>query len=203
MPSQITSLTIVNSTVYSMRRSQKSSKLRVTGLCVGNSPVAGEFPAQRASNVEKSFHLMTSLWIRNVLITNSVILNVIVLRWCGSMIGHTSAPGSGKWQIYCCFLCYLELYLRLIMPLIVYSFRKTPSLKQCQCETRCWWFWHIGDASITVLYIASDKNGYGCITDVYLIYIANLNWVHATHSCVRFLSFGVRRWSFIRIFYTN
>ena len=32
-------------------RSKKISKLRVTGLCVGNSPVTGEFPAQRASNV--------------------------------------------------------------------------------------------------------------------------------------------------------
>ena len=45
--SQITSLTIVYSTVYSVRRSKKISKLRVTGLCVGNSPVTGEFPAQK------------------------------------------------------------------------------------------------------------------------------------------------------------
>ena len=40
--------------------SKKTSKLRVTGLCEGNSTVAGEFPAQRASNVEFFFHLMTS-----------------------------------------------------------------------------------------------------------------------------------------------
>ena len=33
-------------------RSKKTSKLRVTGLCVGNSPVTGEFPAQMASNAE-------------------------------------------------------------------------------------------------------------------------------------------------------
>ena len=32
--------------------SKKTSKLRVTGLCAGNSPVAGEFPAQKASNAE-------------------------------------------------------------------------------------------------------------------------------------------------------
>ena len=31
---------------------KKTSKLHVTGLCVGNSPVTGEFPTQRASNVE-------------------------------------------------------------------------------------------------------------------------------------------------------
>ena len=31
-------------------KSKKISKLRVTGLCEGNSPVTGEFPAQRISN---------------------------------------------------------------------------------------------------------------------------------------------------------
>ena len=34
------------------RRSKKTSKLRVTDLCEGNSTVTGEFPAQRASNAE-------------------------------------------------------------------------------------------------------------------------------------------------------
>ena len=33
-------------------RSKKTSKLRITGLCEGNSPVTSEFPAQRASNAE-------------------------------------------------------------------------------------------------------------------------------------------------------
>ena len=35
------------------RRSKKTSKLRATAFCEGNSPVTGEFPAQRASNAEK------------------------------------------------------------------------------------------------------------------------------------------------------
>ena len=39
------------------RRSKKISKLRVTGLCVGNSPVTSEFPAQIASNAEN-----VSIW---------------------------------------------------------------------------------------------------------------------------------------------
>ena len=52
MASQITSLTIVYS---AGRRSKKTSKFRVTGLCAGNSPVTGEFPAQMASNVENVF----------------------------------------------------------------------------------------------------------------------------------------------------
>ena len=42
------------------RRSKKTSKVHVTGLCEGNSPVTGEFPAQRASN-EKNI----SIWWRH------------------------------------------------------------------------------------------------------------------------------------------
>ena len=48
------------------RRSKKTSKLRVTGLCEGNLPVTGEFPAQRANNAEKCFHLMTSSWTSGI-----------------------------------------------------------------------------------------------------------------------------------------
>ena len=42
------------------RRSKKTSKLRVTGLCAENSPVTGEFPAQMASNAEN-----VSIWWRH------------------------------------------------------------------------------------------------------------------------------------------
>ena len=56
--SQITSLTIV----YRLfrRRSKKTSQLRVTGLCAGNSPGTDEFPAQMASNAEN-----VSIWWRH------------------------------------------------------------------------------------------------------------------------------------------
>ena len=47
-------------TLYSRRRSKKTSKLRVTGFCKGNSPVTGKFPAQRASNAENF-----SIWWRH------------------------------------------------------------------------------------------------------------------------------------------
>ena len=40
--------------------SNKTSKLRVTGLCAGNSPGTGEFPAQMASNAEN-----VSIWWRH------------------------------------------------------------------------------------------------------------------------------------------
>ena len=42
------------------RRSRKTSKLRLTGLCVGNSPGTGEFPAQMASNA-----VNVSIWWRH------------------------------------------------------------------------------------------------------------------------------------------
>ena len=60
MASQITSLTIVYWSVYSRCRSKKTSKLCVTGLCEGNSPVTGEFPTQKASNAEN-----ISIWWRH------------------------------------------------------------------------------------------------------------------------------------------
>ena len=42
------------------RRSKKTSKLHVTGLCAGNSPLTGGFPAQMASNAEN-----VSIWWRH------------------------------------------------------------------------------------------------------------------------------------------
>ena len=65
--SPITSLTLVYSTVYSNRRSKKTSKLRVTGLCAGNSPGTGEFPTQRASNAKN-----VSIWWRHHVIVKPV-----------------------------------------------------------------------------------------------------------------------------------
>ena len=65
MASQTTSFTIVYSTVYSgtdQRKHQSFASLAICarnspGLCKGNSPVTGEFPAQRASYAEN-----VSLW---------------------------------------------------------------------------------------------------------------------------------------------
>ena len=57
---QITSLTIVYSTVYSGAGKKKTSKFRVTGLCAGNSPGTGEFQVQMASNMEN-----VSIWWRH------------------------------------------------------------------------------------------------------------------------------------------
>ena len=42
------------------RGSKNTSNIRVTGICAGNSPVTGEFPAQMASNAEN-----VSIWWRH------------------------------------------------------------------------------------------------------------------------------------------
>ena len=55
MASQITSLTLLYSTVNSSTDQKKTSKLRVTGLNAGKSPGTGEFPAQIASNAENVY----------------------------------------------------------------------------------------------------------------------------------------------------
>ena len=60
MASQITNLTIVYTTIYSGTDQRKHQKLPVTGLCAGNSPVTGDFPAQMASNAEN-----VSIWWRH------------------------------------------------------------------------------------------------------------------------------------------
>ena len=54
MASQITSLPLFTQPLI-QAQIKDNIKLCVTGLCDGNSPVTGEFPAQRASNPEKMF----------------------------------------------------------------------------------------------------------------------------------------------------
>ena len=59
--SQNTSLAIVYSTFHSDADHKKKSKLRITGLCAGNSPVTSEFLAQMANNAEN-----VSIWWRHL-----------------------------------------------------------------------------------------------------------------------------------------
>ena len=51
--------------------SKETSKLRVIGLCAGNSPVTGEFPTQRGSNAEN-----VSIWWRHHVIIPSIYLTI-------------------------------------------------------------------------------------------------------------------------------
>ena len=78
-------------------RSKKTSKLHVTGLCKGNSPVTGEFPAQKASNAKN-----VSIWWRhNAQKDNSTITIVYDMYKCGKCD-----------DIFFCW--YLAYYLKLI-----------------------------------------------------------------------------------------
>ena len=53
MGSQITSVLIVCSTVYSGADQRKGQNSVLLTLCEGNPPMTGGFPSQRASNIEK------------------------------------------------------------------------------------------------------------------------------------------------------
>ena len=64
------------------RRSKKTSKLRVTGLCARNSPVSGEFPAQMASNAEN-----VSIWWRH-----HVIWRQYYICWRGQSLKCVRKP---------------------------------------------------------------------------------------------------------------
>ena len=87
MASQVTSLTIVYSTVYSSRRSKKTSKLRVTGLCAVNSPHKG--PVTR-----KTFPFDDVIMGWHVVIT-------WISRWCHDgwawQITHIFLQSSRLW----------------------------------------------------------------------------------------------------------
>ena len=61
------------------RRSKKTSKLRVTGLCAGNSPWTGEFSAQKASNAENvSISWRHHVFLRVVLLHSRMFVSVSV-----------------------------------------------------------------------------------------------------------------------------
>ena len=64
MASQITNLTIIYSTVYSGADQRKQQSSALLAICARNSPVTGEFPAQRASNAEN-----VSIWWRHHIMT--------------------------------------------------------------------------------------------------------------------------------------
>ena len=65
------------------RRSKKTSMLRVTGLCAGNSPVTGEFPAKRASNAEN-----VSIWWRHHDYTTMMPLSHDVEKYLSCLSNH-------------------------------------------------------------------------------------------------------------------
>ena len=83
------------------RRSKKTSKRRGTGLCSGNSPVTGEFPAQRASNAEN-----ISIWWRHHGY-GTLLLNVHLNRsnLCRFIMISSRFPNYCEENPTCLFVC--------------------------------------------------------------------------------------------------
>ena len=88
------------------RKSKKTSKLRVTGLCAGNSPGTGEFSAQMASYAEN-----VSIWWRHheMKIPKLVLFYVCLCHLCtyshiytGTIPGSVTSfsPRASIWKIY-------------------------------------------------------------------------------------------------------
>ena len=95
--SQITSPTIVYSTLYSRGRSKKTSKLRVTGLCEINSPVTGEFPAQMASNTES-----VSIWKAEKIVMMLTLLSLMQPEYLYVLTTTPASPVTTmllSWQL--------------------------------------------------------------------------------------------------------
>ena len=91
--SQITSPT----NRFVRRRSKKTSKLRVTGLCVGNSPETVEFPAQGANNAEN-----VSIWWRHwVYNTGPLYINQVTMTHL--KIGCPWITSMGAWSSICLY----------------------------------------------------------------------------------------------------
>ena len=79
------------------RRSKKTSKLRVTGLCAGNSPGTGEFPTQMASYAENvsiwwRHHDQGSPFVMALIPSLVVIINTLALnrKGCHTAEGNTN-----------------------------------------------------------------------------------------------------------------
>ena len=84
------------------RRSKKIPKLRVAGLCAGNSPVTGEFHAQMASNAEN-----VSIWRRRHGLFLSFQLTVCQYRFrlCFVACSTTTITWDNddpSYQLICC-----------------------------------------------------------------------------------------------------
>ena len=94
------------------RRSKKlkTSKFRVTGLCEGNSPASGEFPAQRAGNAEN-----VCIWWRHhgfLMSTEWYPIYVCVAHFEHYLVYTKISKFIFVWNwMNCCWTAYVYLFL--------------------------------------------------------------------------------------------
>ena len=85
------------------QRSKKTSKLRLNGLCEGNSQGTGEFPAQRASNAEN----ISIWWRHHVKVTSGVDVDHVSNH-------ATARPPRWHWLLFKCLTCkYTPWYIKI------------------------------------------------------------------------------------------
>ena len=89
------------------RRSKKKSKLRVTGLCAGNSPETGEFPAPRASNAENG-----CIWWRHHAVYSEATPPSISLH---RLAADVPLPNSTRYSADWLQICMLTTFIWLSM----------------------------------------------------------------------------------------
>ena len=88
------------------RRSKKTTKLRVTGLCAGNSPGTSEFPSQMASNAEN-----VSIWWRHHELQQCHIIGWVVMYlisladWSFVQLSSWVQKKESNEKMYYCFFC--------------------------------------------------------------------------------------------------
>ena len=107
------------------RRWKKTSKLPVTGLCEGNSPVTSEFRAQRASNAEN-----VSIWWRHRDCANPGV--VMTLLWFGPTLQIYIFVS--KWVLYYYYQCIRYNLLEPQKPIWWSIFKQRIYEPCCKCE---------------------------------------------------------------------
>ena len=113
------------------RRSKKTSKVRVTDLCGGNSPVTGEFPAQMASNAEN-----VSIWWRHHGVHSSWRTDIIVVTTILSFLFDNKSDNFRAWYTTVCrimaYRCTI-ITCRLIDEMwpLIYENAERSSLRYC------------------------------------------------------------------------
>ena len=113
------------------RRSKKTSKLRVAGLCVGNSPGTGEFPAQMASNAEN-----VSIWWRHHDLAELPNSPLIWLYTTGGTFGNRNTDINDSW--WKTKRCHLAGWINCIIKSSrhVHLYKFVPELSKCMAELR-------------------------------------------------------------------
>ena len=109
------------------RRSKETSKLRVTGLCAGNLPGTGEFPAQMTSNAEN-----VSIWWRHHgklnIFSSPNCLTVQVITYETQLIMVWESKGSYVQQSFS--IGYMHCYYKLVIA----AFPSKSKVNKVRCE---------------------------------------------------------------------